>query len=320
MLWNVSHEDQGFIEAEALRSISRQEALALVDQRLGDAELWPSPLVQYRFKSDFQSDWTEEVGHWLHTAQNCGFDDALVSRIISRARRRTRSRGIDPNDQRHLELEQELAPAMVVHYLLGLGWSFDAWEPPANVGVDVDLSMIPPSGAPVSIQVKAPDQPGRRENNRVVEGEFDERVIAAVEKAGKQLNLNPEPNLVFVCANREWSLASEPSCLVTHLVGSSVNFEDRIYIPTELRGRFFDADWRRVGGVAALHLNRGVTRLLYSCSVLSNPAAGHATRADWFPRARVAVLEGQVFRWVRGEPSADHSLPTGTVLEEWPHF
>lgn len=315
----MSHEDQGFIEAKALRSISRQEALALVDQRLGDAELWPSPLVQYRFKSDFQSDWTEEVGHWLHTAQGCGFDGALVSRIISRARRRTRSQGIDPNDQRHLQLKQELAPAMVAHYLVGLGWSFNAWEPSVDPGVDVDLSMTPPNGTPVSIQVKSPDQPGRIENYRVVEGEFDERVIAAVEKAGKQLDRNPEPNLVFVCANREWSLASEPSCLVTLLVGSSVYYEGRVSIPVERRGRFFDADWRRVGGVAALHLNRGVSRLLYSCSVLSNPAAGHVTRADWFPRARVAVLEGQVFRWVRGEPTAEHSLPTGTVLEDWPN-
>ena len=77
----MSDEEQGFVEARELRGISRQEALALVDQLLGDSTLWPSPLAQYRLTSDFQSDWKEEVGHWLHTAQVCGFADALVARV-----------------------------------------------------------------------------------------------------------------------------------------------------------------------------------------------------------------------------------------------
>lgn len=309
-------ESQGWIEVEALHSISRGEALRLADRRLGDPTLWPSPLVNYRLGSDFQSDWKEEVGHWLHTAGQCGFADALVERIVSRARRGTRSQGIDPNDKRHLELKQELAPAMVAHYLIGLGWSFDAWEPSGPRGIDVDLSLEPPGCPAVSIQVKAPDQPGRFEGHRVVDGGFDDRVIAAVEKAGKQLKGNPGANLVFVCANRDLSLASQPFCLVTHLVGSSVQTEYHVSIPLSRRGRFFDADWQDVAGVAALDFNRGV-RLLYSCSVLTNPAAKHVAQADWFRRARVAVLQGQTFEWVRGEPTAEHFLPAGTVLEGW---
>ena len=207
---------------------------------------------------------------------------------------------------------------MVAHYLRGLGWSVKAWEPPSDPGVDVDLLMSTPNRTPVSIQVKAPDQPGRIEDYHVVDGEFDERIVDAVEKAGTQLSTNAGSNLVFICANRQRTLASEPSCVVTHLVGSSVYCEGRVSIPLDRRGRFFDADWEAVGGVAVLDLNRGLTRLLYSCSVLTNPAASKMARSDWFPRARVAVLEGRVFRWVRGEPTAEHTLPTGTLLEGWP--
>lgn len=62
-----------------------------------------------------------------------------------------------------------------------------------------------------------------------------------------------------------------------------------------------------------------VNRLTYPCTVLLNPNADYPANPNWFPRARVLTLEGDTFRWVRGEPPDRHGLPSGTqVVNELP--
>ena len=110
------------IDASTLQRIDRAAALATVDAHLGAADEWKSPLIRYRFSSNFHSDFKEEIGHWLHTAERFGFQGALVERLAKRAKRESRSVAVDPNDRRHTELLVELAAAIFAHYLCGTGW------------------------------------------------------------------------------------------------------------------------------------------------------------------------------------------------------
>jgi hypothetical protein len=307
------------ITAADLHVITDADALALVDRLLGDASQWPSPLIQYRLTSEWQADWKAELGHWLHSAGGFGFRDVLVDRVLGRARRRSRSVEVDPNDQRHLDLQSEMAAAMVVHYLAGTGWTYRQWEAVTGGAGDVDVEFAAPNGTIVNAQVKAPDQPGGREGGRVVDGEYDERVVTAARKAAGQLVPFPNAtNLVVICARRDWPLSGNPRPLVTYLYGSTFcNREGRVWLPEGARRWFFTPWWRHIGAVMLLDYIRGIDRFIYGCTVLTNPFAQCRVDPNWFARARVCVFDGAVFRWVNDEPGGrgHTSLPDGTVLD-----
>lgn len=204
---------------------------------------------------------------------------------------------------------------MVAHYLTHTGWAFVAWEPIAGGDCDVDIALTAKDGAPVLFQVKAPDQPGYVVGHHLVDGEYDQRVLEAVAKAARQLpRTGPEAKFIVVCANRTWPLSSNVQCLVVDLVGSTVGHDSVVTLEGSRLGKFWRRDWKHVSGVVVLDYLRGHSDFLYPCTVLLNPVASVPGAPDWFPHARVFVLEDSVFRWVRGEPGDTHTLPDGTML------
>ncbi|MDB4963964.1 MAG: hypothetical protein JWP01_3963 [Myxococcales bacterium] len=307
------------ITAADLHRISEAEALALVERLLGDESQWPSPLIKYRFKSEWQRDWKAELGHWLHTAGTFGFQGQLVDRVLGRARRGSRSTTVDPNDQRHLDLQSEMAPAMVVHYLTGTGWAYRQWEAVTGGNGDVDVEFAAPGGVVINTQVKAPDQPGSRAGGRVVDGEYDDRVLTALRKAaGQLLPFGEATNVIVICARRGWPLSGEPEPLVGYLYGSTLcDRTGRVWLPHAERGWFFTPWWRHIGAVVVLDYVRGVGNLTYGCVVLVNPMADHGVTPGWFPHAHACFLDGNVFRWQNGEPAGHGhtALPEGTLLD-----
>lgn len=188
-----------------LHRLPAHEALALVDRLLGPGEDWPSPLIAYRLTDDFQADWKVELGQWLRAAEEFGFVDRVLHEIAHHAKRASKkaTTEIDANDPRHLKLHQQLAAARVVHYLTATGWSFSGYETETGGVIDIDCALVAPDGQVVEFQVKAPDQPGRVLGHRLVDGEYDDRVVGAVTKAGGQLRRAPTgPSMIAVCANR----------------------------------------------------------------------------------------------------------------------
>ena len=302
-------------------------ALAFVDSQLG-------------MKWSSNSDWIAEVGHWLKTAEQLGFLEQLRSRLPKASTRATGSSQVDPNDQRHNHLLQELAPAMVTHYLVGTGWSFDKWEALTGGPEDVDVALYSPAGTRAFLQVKAPDQPGHIKDNRIVRtpaegderdaagnlrdevksgGEADWKVCKAVAKAAKVLpKSGNEVKLIAVCPNRRsLSMPSAHGSLISDLIGKTEGEKGKIVtLPKSRLGKFWTTDWRHVSGVVVLDLllpMHGGAH--YGCIVLMNPVATVPALADWFPHAHVCVLEDSTFRWIRGEPSGPPRwLPNGTVL------
>jgi hypothetical protein len=272
------------LHADALHTIGNEEAVALVERLLGPASEWPSPLLAYRMASSFQRDWVAELGHWLDTAGQLGYQESLVRRLLARAKRPSRSDGVDPNDQRGVDLAAELAPAMVVHYLAGTGWRFIAWEPPAKQG-DVDLRLLSPNGTAVDVQVESPDVPGRISNHRLVGGEFDNRVTAAVGKAAQQLQGASHTSMIVICANRSWSLATDPQCVVAHAVGSTVEEDGAVALPMNCRGKFYSGEWSHVGGIVMIDCVRGSRDLRYCCTVLVNLRRPSRSRPTVLPTA-----------------------------------
>jgi hypothetical protein len=330
------------VAASTLHCIGRDQALALVDTLFGPAGKWPSPIIAYRLSEAAQEDWKEEIGHWLDTAGRAGFRDKVVERALKQARRGTRSAGIDPNDERHSDLVQELAPAMVAHYLLNTGWSSSpstVWEPVTGGVVDVDLQLTTPSGVVANVQVKAPDQPGNVVNGRVVRtpakgderdasgtlrpeikigGEADWKILHDVDKAAEQLpKTAAQVNLIAVCPNRS-ALSAPHACLLSHLYGVTLGGRAGVTLPSSKLGKFWDPEWRHVAGVLMLELLRpGSGDPLYSCIALFNPVSDVRAMPDWFPHARVCVLDSYTFRWIRGEPGLPAWLPDGTLIVPW---
>jgi hypothetical protein len=308
------------VHARELHTIDDHAARAFVDAVFGRPDEWRSLLIQYRLSSDFQADWKAEVGHWLKTAERLGFLEKVLARVLKRAKSpppHVVSAAREANDPHHLVLAQELAPAMATHYFVGTGWAFEAWEPVTGGGVDVDVSLRAPGGTRVMLQVKAPDQPGDVVGHRLVGGEYNERVLIQITKAAGQLPVSTEtPNLIVVSANRTWPLSGDPQCVVTELIGSTLQMGNVVMLPRSRRGKFWTPEWRHIAGVVLLDYLRGIDEFKYACTILLNPFAEVGASAEWFPRARVCVLEGSTFRWVRGEPGDAHTLPDGTALAD----
>ena len=310
------------ITAQELHTIEEAEALALVDQTLGEPATWTSEMVRYRLSSEFQKDWKVEVGQWLATARQFGYLIPLTARL-GRAKTHPDQNATqrDPNCPAYKILFQELAQAMVAHYLIRLGWRFVAWELQESENgrtIDKDIVLQPPNGPAVAIQVKAPDQLGRVVNGRVVDGEQNEWVRTAVRKASQQLPLNvAAPSLIAVVGNRHISLASETYVVEPITMGSTVGPEPvRLYAD---RLGHFAKDWHHVGGVLLLGYVRSIDDFRYACSVLINPWSPSQGRCEalWFPRARVLSLHGQQFLWEPSEPETTY-FPNPTELVTTP--
>jgi len=217
---------------------------------------------------------------------------------------------------------------MVCHYFTGLSWSCVGFDTETGGAVDIDLALTAPDKTLVEFQVKVPDQPGRLENGRYVDGDYDQRVLQALDNAVGQL---PKPArsvaMVAVFAQRSFSLAGDPSCVVRRVFGTTSSIADvGVFIEQADLGCFMTGEWNQIAGVVILDLSRTadfdlsgdevrvINMTAYSCTVLLNPKAEHPANPDWFPRARVAILDGNRFEWVRGEPWLDHTLPSGTRI------
>lgn len=215
-----------------------------------------------------------------------------------------------------------MAPAMVVHYLTGTGWTYRASEAVTGGTGDVDVEFAAPNGTVVNAQVKAPDQLGGRANGQVVDAEYDDRLITAVRKAAGQLApFSNATNLVVICARRDWPLSGEPAPLVTYLYGSTLGDRDgRVRLPERAQSWFFTSWWCHIGAVMILDYIRGLDPFIYGCTVLTNPFAHRCVNLAWFAGAHVCVLDESVFRWINGEPGGrgHSSLPDGTVLNAGP--
>ena len=303
------------IDVREIQRLSDAGAMKFVDDVLGPPDAWPSPLIQYRLGAEFQADWKVELGQWLKAAQEFGFLEQVLHQLRTQAQRPSRANAIDPNDERHLKLHQHLAVARITHYLTALGWGFEAFEPDTGSSVDIDLSLRAPDGRVVEFQVKAPDQPGRRENGRIVDGENDERIAHAVRKAAGQLRRPAvSPSIIAVCANRDWPLTWDIGCLVKLLMGSTSQVGSRVFLTKANAGTFFADEWSHVSAVLVLDFVRGAEVGKYGCVCFLNPNASFSIAEECFTRARVLRLMGSTFGWVRGAPGDAHTLPDGTTL------
>lgn len=301
-----------------LNRISDAEALSLVDETLGRA--WPSSdLLEYRFKEQFQEDWKGQIGQVLGTARRFKFLEKMVRPLLGERARRRRSEGIDPNDRTHLKLHHYFAAGIFCHYFTGTGWNFGAWEPETGGTIDIDLALTTPSGTLVEWQIKAPDQPGRLVDGRYRDGNYDERIVTAIENAASQLRCSPKvPALIGLFPLRSLSLSWNASCLTTHLFGSTISVPGgATYLQHHQFGRFLYG-WRHVAGVVAIDFLRGESIAKYACTVLLNPHAIYPLAPDCFPRARVVTLDQDTFRWRRGAPQLTF-LPSGTRVVERLH-
>lgn len=160
------------------------------------------------------------------------------SDVVSQARRPSRRAGTDANDTRHLKLHQHLAAARVVHYLTATGWGFAGYETETGGAVDIDVVLTSPDGDEVEFQVKAPDQPGRVVRGRRLDGEYDARVMRALDNAAEQLRIPAhQPALIALCANRAWPLTDEPECIVGHIIGHTTQYGSVVTLERAGRGR-----------------------------------------------------------------------------------
>jgi hypothetical protein len=272
-----------------------------VDRQLGVPETWVG-LVGWRFDSASQRDWKVEVGHELHSAERLGFLDVLLRRL-ARARSAAATRRSD--DPWHQILLSELAPSTAARYFLGTGWTFSGWEPKVKVG-DVDVELFAPSGARVSIQVKAPG------------GDNAQHVLASIEKGRRQLEGARQPTMLVVSAQRGLHLAPNPESVATFLVGMTTQIGSTVVQASDDLGCFTCPAWRHVGAVVLLDHLRGLDRQLYTCTVLLNSWADAAVRCqrEWFPRARVCWCDGNAIHWQAGPPVGE-IYETARITSPW---
>lgn len=305
-------ESKVSVDAGGLRRYSGSDALSFADEILGPPSTWSPSLIEYRLSSDSQAAWKVEVGNWLLLARDQGFLPRLLSRA-ARARHEASNPSVTgPNDSAHRILAQELAPVMAAYYFVGLGWRFVEWEPVTEVG-DVDVRLEAPSGITVDIQVKAPDQPGELAGGRVVDGEYDGRVLRAIDKAMGQLAAAPSPaRMVVVSPQRTWTI--EADVLACHLLGNAVIGGDTDWgIDPGGSGAFARSPGSIISAVVDLHLLLGLDETLYRCTVVQNPwilQSGILTK-ECFSHARVLTVQGDTFVWVPEQPSRCFRFPTG---------
>lgn len=302
------------VPATELHRITPADALAMVDGLLGAPDSQLSGLMEYRLSSAWQSDWKVEVGQWLNTAQQLGFLNELWGRVVSRLGGASPiAVDIESNDERHLMLQSDLAPAMLVHYLTGLGWTFEAWEPRQEEHHhDVDVALVAPNGVRVLVQVKAPDKPGERANHQIINGESDRAVVASMLKAAAQLPTTGDAvKMIAISPRRVWPFTSQPGAVVSELFGSSIQYDRTVVLLRSKLGRFQSPAWVHVAGVLLLDFVRPLERPNYQSIALINPWAKPAADPHWFPRSRVCSIEGDEVRWRGGAP-VHAFLPHGT--------
>lgn len=302
--------------AERFHLITNDEATSLVDRKLGPPAAHLSPFLRQRLASEWQQWWKAELGHVLYTAQRLNFADRLLTRCFARVYGDGQDPADpDPNDWRHRMLISEMAPAMFVHYLEGTGWSLGEWEPQsANPGTDVDVCMTAPGGATTALQVKAPDQPGRRANHTIVDGEYDERIVGKLCSAAKQLpTVGDAVKIVAIHAQRVWGPADNPRGFDAKLLGSSLGLENgKVVLPRNRLGLFASPEWKHVGAVMFLDLVRTDTTA-YVCTVFLNPWATPSAEPEWFQDARVCYVQNNLVRW-RGAAPRYGTLPDLTPI------
>lgn len=295
------------IDAHALQVVSDAEAVRTFEELLGLGDVWVSELMRYRTTSQWQQDWVIEVGNWLARARSLGFLDRLLAPVLpQRSANGTR----DAADQVHRNVTQQLAQAMVVHYLVGTGWTLDAYEPAVTdlrrdcTRADVDLRMCPTRFVNVDIQVKASGTLG------VHDRQADAHILAGVANGFEQLPDPPlGPALIIVAAQRSWPLYADTHVL-EGLIGSTDGYDDgRVLLHAERRGGFATAT--HVSGIVALDHRRDIDESDYGCAVLQNPWADYPLDPGWFPHARVLSCVDGVFTWLRGTPGAT-TFPIGT--------
>jgi hypothetical protein len=311
-----------YFTADELHEVPSDEAWACFARHFLPASRW-SPLIRQLIENDFHEDFQVEVGYWLLMAERHRYIDALMGRVG----RAEQDLAAGSAEDLFLVLLQELAPAMAAHYFLSrrAGWHLGAWEPShargAN-GEDVDLTLRSEQCQLLNVQVKAPDRPGRIVGQRIVDGERDEYLLAAIRKGVHQLPRPAKaPSLLVVTPSRN---RPPRSFVLEALVGATTNYSrygGDLRLDVNMRGPFFREDWAHLGGVAMLSYLRGVTDFRYLCIVLVNPnaVAEAALRPSWFPGARALYLEGGMFHWQGGAPSQS-SFPDGTTLVAGPTY
>jgi hypothetical protein len=294
------------IKRSELHQITDDEAIALVDEKLGEASAWRSKIISYRLDAPFQSFWKAEVGHWLHTAKQFRYVDDLVAALHSRANapkpQIPDERKVD--DVLYELMLAELGPAMVAHYLLRTGSTFRKWDDPDNTGNDVDLAVTTAAGVDVDIQVKVP-------------GYVDP--IKAVTKGARQLKASPAHTLIAVCSKSLLYVSNEPRQFSGPLVGVTTMISKSLVELTS-RGKFADPEFAHVGAVMLIDYLPLATEPVYSCTVLLNPwcQAEKSIDPEWLPRARFLTLPGDRdrFKWKNERPSQEHEFPDDTYVRE----
>src|SRR5262245_23742386 len=132
---NHDESDEGLmvsLDADAIRLMDVDDAVALFDAELGSGMDWSSQLMQYRTTADFQKDWKAEVGNWLERERRLGFSADVRNHLVG-MRKNPGNRSAD--DPVHRAVHQWLAQAMVVHYFVGAGWQLHEWEPGGKAGL-----------------------------------------------------------------------------------------------------------------------------------------------------------------------------------------
>src|SRR5882724_8779843 len=114
------------IDAAALHLVTPAKAMQIFDSAIGSGTAWDSLLMQYRTTSSFQADWKVEVGNWLERARRLGFLDHVLRNVVPHQQARGERAG---GDAVHQNVTRQLAQAQAVHYFVGTGWTFHAWEP-----------------------------------------------------------------------------------------------------------------------------------------------------------------------------------------------
>jgi hypothetical protein len=309
---------RGTVLVGSIAKHSPDMARAFVDKILGSSAAWPSRLIAYRLDSDSQADWKCEVGRWLLHAESEGFLQGILARV-GRARQPLPTAALsdgkaDPNDPAHLVLHHELAAAEVAYYLSANGWSFLS-VPDPSPAFDVDLRMRAPTGETADIQIKASDRPGRIEGYHRVDGEVDEHVTSALEKAIRQISNAPGPiRMVITCPQRTWPMSRESGPVAAKMLGSTIgNRGGGVTLEPTRRGLFIGPHGSRVHATAILDFYRPVDGERYGCTVFLNPWVQGSTRLspEAFPVAAVCELAADTFRW-HGDPGRCHVVPAGT--------